>query len=155
MNVSPNSPWGRGEASPFAIRLHARAGLIAIGLVLVGMLAAAAILSPAESGYGTHRQLGLPPCSFMTVTGWRCPSCGMTTAWAHLMRGNVVRAAASNVGGLALGIVAAGVGPWALVSGIRGKWALARPRESLAVLLTAGVVTITLVDWAIRLYISR
>lgn len=126
--------------------------MVAVGLVLVGLLGTAAMLPPAERGYGTHRQLGLPPCSFMTLTGSRCPSCGMTTAWAHMMRGRVIQAAASNVGGLALGVVAAGVGPWALASGLRGRWMIGRPRESWAVALTAGVVTVTLIDWALRLY---
>ena len=34
----------------------------------------------------THRQLGLPPCTFYLLTGVPCPSCGMTTSFALLVR---------------------------------------------------------------------
>ena len=38
-----------------------RCGLAAFGIVLLGLLATAACLRPNQRGYGTHRQLGLPP----------------------------------------------------------------------------------------------
>lgn len=44
-------------------------------------------LRPDTHGFGTHRQLGLPPCTFLWMTGFPCPFCGMTTSWtwaAHL-----------------------------------------------------------------------
>lgn len=47
-------------------------------------------LSPSAEGHGTHRQLGLPPCGFLTVTGYPCPSCGLTTSFAYFVRGNVL-----------------------------------------------------------------
>jgi hypothetical protein len=78
----------------------------------------------------------------------------MTTAWANLVRGRLIQAAAANVGGLALGVAALGVGPWALVSGLRGKWLGGRPRESLTVAVTAGIVGVTLIDWAIRVFLT-
>ena len=34
---------------------------------------------------GTHQQLGLPPCNFVTLTGYPCPACGMTTSFALLV----------------------------------------------------------------------
>lgn len=40
-------------------------------------------LQPAAQGFGTHEQLGLPPCAFFKFTGLPCPSCGMTTCFAH------------------------------------------------------------------------
>ena len=58
------------------------AGLLAVPLLCC------AFLKPDPSGRGTHRQLGLPACLVCKVTGVdRCPSCGMTTAFAHAMRG--------------------------------------------------------------------
>ena len=40
----------------------------------------------------THRQLGLPPCSFIVMTGLPCPTCGMTTAFAWMMHGHPLSA---------------------------------------------------------------
>jgi hypothetical protein len=125
-----------------------------MGLVLLGLLATAAVLSPEERGFGTHQQLGLPPCTFKVLAGVRCPSCGMTTAWANLMRGRLTKAAAANVGGLVLGVTALGLGPWALVSGMRGKWLWGRPRDSFTVAILSGIVAVTLIDWAVRIFFT-
>jgi hypothetical protein len=78
----------------------------------------------------------------------------MTTAWANLVRGRLTQAAAANVGGLLLGVAALGVGPWALVSGIRGRWLWGRPRESLATAVVAAIAAATLIDWGIRIFLT-
>jgi len=51
------------------------------------VLALSAWLVPSKAGYGTHRELGLPPCAFISQTGYPCPSCGMTTAFAAMAHG--------------------------------------------------------------------
>jgi len=45
-------------------------------------------LQPDDRGFGTHQQLGMPPCSFVLTTGLPCPTCGMTTAFALVMHGH-------------------------------------------------------------------
>lgn len=50
------------------------------------VLTIARLLSPSPNGLGTHQQLGLPPCFFHQITGIPCPTCGMTTSFAHTMR---------------------------------------------------------------------
>ncbi len=52
----------------------------------------AAWLAPKSAGYGTHRELGLPPCGFLAQTGYPCPSCGMTTSFAAMAHGHLVDA---------------------------------------------------------------
>ncbi|MGE3821953.1 MAG: DUF2752 domain-containing protein, partial [Isosphaeraceae bacterium] len=63
------------------LRPEARAALVVFASVLVVAFAVASWLEPDPSGFGTHRQLGLPPCHFAWVTGKPCPTCGMTTAF--------------------------------------------------------------------------
>lgn len=59
-------------------------------VVLIGaasaLLATARWLTPAANGWGTHQQLGLPPCFFHQMMGIPCPTCGMTTSFAHTVR---------------------------------------------------------------------
>jgi hypothetical protein len=118
-----------------------------LGLALAAMLAAALIVRPAARGYGTHQQLGLPPCTFVALFGLRCPSCGMTTAWSHLVRGQLAQAAATNAGGALLALTAMLVAPWALLSALRGRVLGGRPGRRLVVVAALMIATITLVQW--------
>ena len=60
---------------------------VAAGLLVVLLLSF--WLKPDPRGLGTHEQLMLFPCNFHALTGLPCPFCGMTTAFAHMARGNV------------------------------------------------------------------
>ena len=63
---------------------------------------------PDGSGWGTHRQLNLPTCGFRERTGYPCPTCGMTTSLAYIVRGHVVTGFLTQPAG-ALGAVALAV----------------------------------------------
>ncbi len=122
-----------------------------LAVVLLCPLVVAALLRPSPWGYGTHQQLGLPPCTFVALFHCRCPSCGMTTAWSHLVRGEVWGAAKANAGGALAGLLALAAEPWLAVSALRGRWLGFRPNATAIAWTLLGVVAVTLVDWAVRL----
>jgi hypothetical protein len=139
-------------APRIALRWWQRAVLALAGSLLIGLLATAACLTPASSGFGTHRQLGLPQCSIVQWFGIRCPSCGMTTSWSHMMRGQVVSAVRANSGGALLAVVSAVCGPWMLASGLAGRWLVVVPREGPTLAVGVAVIVVTLIDWSLRLW---
>lgn len=59
-----------------------------IGSILVvgtaPVLGLASWLEADPSGVGTHKQLGLGGCTVLTLSGWPCPMCGMTTTFTHM-----------------------------------------------------------------------
>ncbi len=61
-------------------------------VVILGaaMLGAGAMLLPSPRGHGTHTQLGLQSCGFLTRTGYPCFGCGMTTSLAAMTHGQIV-----------------------------------------------------------------
>lgn len=139
------------EPDEFAVAPLWRAGLVALALVSGTLLLAAARLDADPRGFGTHEQLGLYPCSIMTLCGFRCPACGMTTAWTLLLHGDLLGSARANFGGLLLGIAAIVTVPWALWSAATGKWLALRPGDWTLALGLAAIVAITLAEWAWRL----
>ena len=140
----------------------ARFVLMSMGGLLVVLLGIAASLTPSPDGYGTHRQLvvpllgkgensQLPACSFLVMTGKPCPSCGMTTSWANLMKGRLWASANANVAGTALGLCALFTGPWMLISGLRGHWLFGTLNERLILFVGIGLFVLTFGNWIVRL----
>lgn len=100
-----------------------RPRLLALVLLLpcVALLGTAAWLSPSPDGMGTHTQLGLPECGFKLGTGVPCPTCGMTTSFAHAASADLFAAFATQPLGalLALGTAMLLVASlWSLVTGM-------------------------------------
>jgi hypothetical protein len=150
----PPPPAGFNSASwQGAARLGRleRVVLACAGSVLVGLVATAAWLTPSSSGMGTHQQLGLPPCTVVVWLGQRCPSCGMTTSWSCLLRGRIGAALAANAGGTLLAIAAIAGGPWLVGSSLVGRWLGGIPREGWVLAFGILVVTVTLVQWTLRI----
>ncbi len=148
-SFSSNSRW----RSP-AISILGRSLLALLGIGLSSLLVTAFLLQPNTQGYGTHQQLGLPPCTFVVLYGRRCPACGMTTSWSHLVRGQLPSSLQANVGGSLLGGIALFVAPWALVCAKRGRWWLVRPDDAIVIGLIVLVSVVTLSDWAMRLMVQ-
>ncbi len=120
----------------------------------LGLLGLARRLEPDPRGFGTHTQLGMPPCSFLRMTGRLCPTCGMTTAFAWSVRGRVDRSWQANPAGCVLALLSVPLMVWLLVSALANEPAgfssLSRP---LAIAVVAAVV-LSLACWLIRLIVS-
>jgi hypothetical protein len=126
-------------------------GLFAVvGTGLLAMLATAAWLDPDPRGIGTHQQLGLPPCTFQRMFGKPCPSCGMTTSWAHFVRGQFLQSFDANLGGTLLALLALIVGPWLLISAWRGRHATRVPEDQYIALAGLVVAAVTTLQWVMR-----
>ncbi|MBX3412703.1 MAG: DUF2752 domain-containing protein [Pirellulales bacterium] len=139
------------EEKPAALRGRARFGLAVCGVLLAIPLIVAVWLSPDARGYGTHERLGLPPCTFWVLFGKPCPSCGMTTSWAHTVRGELPSAIAANAGGALLALIAAAGVPWTIASAVRGKLIGGRHVETVLVTLAVVAAGVTMFDWLERL----
>lgn len=70
-----------------------RAGSAALAVSIGSVFALAALLVPSPAGHGTHLQLGLGQCTFLTLTGYPCPMCGATTTFALLAHLRPIEAA--------------------------------------------------------------
>ncbi|MDZ4658507.1 MAG: DUF2752 domain-containing protein [Bythopirellula sp.] len=120
------------------------------GLSVLALLLTASRLVPDPRGFGTHEQLGLTPCSFCRWTGRECPTCGATTAWASVLRGEWSAALRANVAGTMLCLVAIVSVPWLLLSASMGRWLIARPTMRVLLVAGSGLVAIAVLDWARR-----
>jgi hypothetical protein len=130
-----------------------RVVLLVVSLSLLGIFVTARCLRPDPAGFGTHRQLGLRECTMVRLLNRPCPSCGMTTAWAWLVRGNVSAATTANLGGLVMGILGMAVVPWAAGSALAGRWLLVKPRQNWLIATAVVIVIVILVDWVQRCWI--
>src|SRR5579859_2671290 len=106
---------------------------------------------------GTHRQLGLPPCTFLWVTGFPCPFCGMTTSWTHAAHGELWSALQVQPMGLFLFSLAVALCLMNLTRALLGRPAF-RPDRALGALPRAVWVAGTggiLLAWAYKIAVVR
>lgn len=70
----------------------------------LSLLLVATSLAPSVDGHGTHTQLGLKSCAWASLFDMPCPSCGMTTAFAHAAEGSFTASMAAQPMGFILAI---------------------------------------------------
>ncbi len=126
--------------------------LFALAFGLTALLATAATLTPEKRGFGTHRQLGLPSCTFEATFGLPCPSCGMTTAWAALLRGDWRKSVESNLSGAILCVLAVAACPWVFGAAVFGRWPIAEPTGKRIAGVVVALTIIASAQWAWRMY---
>jgi len=128
--------------------------LLGAALGLVGVFAIALWLDPYRADGSarqmeTHRQLGLPPCAFYRVTGLPCPSCGMTTSFALLVRGDVLNSLRANAAGTLLALFCLAFIPWALASALRGQPLFIRALDRALAVVVVVFLGLMLARWAL------
>jgi hypothetical protein len=142
------------------IRHWVRLGLVLLVLGWVAIFAVAASLNPYdENGAArrmeTHRQLGLPECTFKTWTRLPCPSCGMTTSFALLVRGDLWHSLRANFAGTALALFGLAFIPWALTSVLMGRVVWIRSVEMTLFPLCIVFMVLLLAHWCFALLLAR
>ncbi len=122
--------------------------------MLAGLLGTARALQPDPKGYGTHTQLGLRPCALASATGRRCPTCGMTTAFAWLVRGRIDRSWQANPAGCLIAFATVPTILWLLASAVLGAPAGCRTISGPLMLLGFSAGLTVFLAWMIRWALS-
>jgi len=134
-----------------AVRGWALVWIVACGSLL-GM---ALYLKPSTEGLGTHTQLGLPQCSWPTMWGIPCPTCGMTTAFAHTVRGRWLTAFEDQPMGFLLAVATM---VWVMISLralVTGRtWRLNGYRLT-PLRVTLVIVGSVLLSWGYKILVTR
>lgn len=121
-------------------------GLLLVGGVLAVFVVARSIV-PDPAGFGSHQQLGLAPCMMPAAIGLPCPTCGMTTAFAHAARLDFPAAFLAQPVGLLLAVLTAVAGLAGLDLLVTGRyWMVNWYRVSPAKLVVAGTVLLC-ISW--------
>lgn len=93
-----------------------------IALACLIVLGIAAWLDPSPTGVGTHTQLfPLQACPWITVADLPCPTCGMTTAFAHAANGDLIQSFATQPLGCLLAVATAAIFWVALYIAVTGS----------------------------------
>lgn len=131
-----------------------RIPLLAVGGMLASIFGIALYLNPYNADgsprtMATHTTLGLPPCNFVVLTGKPCPSCGMTTSFSLLVRGDVRASLNANWAGTTLAVGWAGLLVWCFASGIAAKlFFIPHGRgETALTILVGGFLVLMLGRW--------
>lgn len=148
---APLPPW---DVPNPALGRSVRLCLVGLALGLVAVFAVAVWLKPYDDDgqprqMETHRQLGLPPCTFYLTTGMPCPSCGMTTSFALLAHGDVENSLRANAVGTLLAVYCLALIPWAVVSAARARPLFARSLERVVTGTILVFLVLLLVRWAV------
>jgi hypothetical protein len=141
-------------AAPPKLSRAVRRGLVLVALGWLAVFGLAVWLNPYdEQGQPrrreTHRQLGLPPCNFVLLTGQPCPSCGMTTSFSLLMHGDLTNSLRANW----VGTLLAGFGlvlvPWCLLGAWRGRYLVIRSAERALTVVIVVYLVLAVLRWGL------
>lgn len=148
-------PGAAPAAAPAPAADSARSDARWVGLLVAGacwaVVGVAAWLSPDPSGTGTHTQLGLPACGMLARTGWPCPTCGMTTAFAAMAHAQAGRAFRAQPAGATLFLAVAALGLLAGVQAAVGRGLLGRVLRPWMAVAAAALIVL---GWAVLIWLG-
>ena len=125
---------------------------VLLGAGIMVVFGIAAWLTPDPRGFGTHRQLGMPPCTFLTLTGVNCPHCGLTTSFSWFVRGQFYKSIRANPAGLMLASASVVILIWSIFVSIRGAFVITH-EPGRDILIGFGIwVLLSVVIWFLRLF---
>ena len=107
---TPPADWAAAGRSPVNAAVAPSSTRILSAVLAAGCLAVlivAWLLNPSSEGLGTHQQLGMPECGWITAADMPCPSCGMTTAFSHAAHGDLLGSFLAQPMGMLLAVGAA------------------------------------------------
>ncbi len=125
-----------------------RVAWVILGAGAWATIAIARWLHPDARGFGTHQQLGLPPCAFTALTHVPCPGCGLTTSFAYMAHGHLLDAFRAHLMGPLLFGITVWLAFYAPFAALRGRplRTVLEARPAFPVLmLTAGAGVLTFV----------
>lgn len=146
-----------------------RVGLVVVSLLLVTVFVVATYVRPYQVDpdtkeyvldsegnkipmrMGSHQSIGLDPCRFKEMFGIACPSCGMTTSFATLIRADIVNSLRANWVGTTLATVCLLMIPWGILSAARGKLILVKSVDTPLAFLVGAITVLMLIRWGIVL----
>lgn len=159
MDADPGAEAESVDAEPVVVARPVRGAVRLWGGLLLagaaGVLGLAGWLHPDPRGFGTHEQLGTAPCGMLILTGYPCPTCGMTTAFAHAVRGQWWRAVCAQPAGFVFALATLAAGLYGAAALARGRW----PRLDRPLLgplsLSAGVLAVLVLGWIYKILSGR
>ena len=96
------------------------------------------------------------PCTFSEIIGQqfagiRCPMCGGTTAWAHVVRGEFLKAAQTNLAATLLCAAVVVGSPLAIVMALVGMKTRRWPTLRFALVIASVWSAVAVLDWLRKL----
>lgn len=137
-----------------SMKIWVRGALLVIVGLLVAVFVVAYRLDPYDADgrplkMGAHEQLGMKPCNFYRLFGRPCPTCGMTTSFALLMKGDLIASLRANPAGTGFALWTLVLIPWGAISAIRGRWLFGRAIEWWLLWGIIATVVLALLRWAV------
>ncbi|MBX7106100.1 MAG: DUF2752 domain-containing protein [Gemmataceae bacterium] len=128
--------------------------LLLMAAALAGVFVVASRIRPYDASgapltMATHTQLGMPECNFVRMFGRPCPTCGMTTSFALLVRGDLAASFRANAAGTMMALGAMGLVLWSAVAALRGAWPLRKWIEPYIVWGLIATVLLAVVRWIV------